>query len=189
MLVKNIIKKSAELLGFKNVVNYLDGNIEADKDIEDDVKLFLIGVNMVNANVASSYMELIGSNRVIAELFNRISYSEISPNNSIIEIKKITKLNGESVSFKLFPDGVEVLSGGDLIIEYSYFPNEVSIDDSIDYYLKLNEIIFALGVVGEFLYIKGAIEEAVMWDKKFKQNMFNLTRPKRNIVMPVKEWK
>ena len=84
--------------------------------------------------------------------------------------------------------GVKVDKVGDYFVEYSYFPNKVSINDDIDYYLKLNELTFAMGVVGEYYYLKGAIDDACMWDKRFKSSMFNLLRPKRSVSIPARRW-
>ena len=74
------------------------------------------------------------------------------------------------------------------MIEYSYFPSEVSIDSDINYYTKVNTLTFAMGVVGEYLFLKGNIDEGAIWDKRFKQSLFSCVRPKRSIVMPKRRW-
>jgi len=186
MIVKNIIKMSAEFLDLKNVIKYLSDEIESSEDVLEEVSNLLLGVNMVNNNIASSYIELIGEKKINCKKLV-IPYSEIS-DKSIIEIKSIVSTGGKKVGFKIMPDGVSLDSVGDYVITFSYFPEKVTLDDEINYYLKLNEITFAMGVVGEYLYIKGVIDDAYMWDKRFKNTMFNLLRPKRNIVMPAKRW-
>lgn len=186
MNVRNIIKASAEFLNLNNVVKYLDGNCELSECIQDDINNLLLSVNMVNTNVASSYIEIIGvSNLEVVN--NLILFSNIS-DKSIIEIKKVESLDGKRVSFKILPEGLSVERLGRLKIEFSYFPEKVNIDDDINYYLKLNDLTFAMGVVGEYLYIKGAIDDAYIWDKRFKSSMFNLLRPKRNIRIPARRW-
>lgn len=186
MLVKNIIKKSAEFLNLNNVKKYLDNELEITDEIESDINTFLLSVNMVNNTIASSYIELI-SDVEIDVSDGLIPYSEIS-DKSIIEIKSVTTTGGEKIDYKLYPEGVKIDEFSKVKIEYTYFPSEVTIDDEIDYFLKVNEITFAMGVVGEYLYIKGAIDDASVWDKRFKQSLFNVIRPKRNIVLPAKRW-
>lgn len=186
MFVKNIVKLSAEFLNLKDVVDYINGDIEASEELLSEVNNLVLAVSMVNNNIASSYIELIAKTK-ITNCSGLIGFSKIS-NKSIIEIKKVTSLNGEDLNFSLSPDGVTIANSESCIVEYSYFPDMVSLDDEIVHYLKVNEMVFALGVVGEYLYIKGAIDDAYMWDKRFKSSMFNLIRPKRSIVMPAKRW-
>lgn len=186
MEVKNIIKTSAEFLGLKNVVNYIEDSSTSSEEILADVDNLMIAVNMVNNNIASSYYELIGVVEVTTKA-NKISYDEIS-DKSIIEIKKVEKKSGEKLEYKIMPDGIYLSQPSTCIIEYTYFPDKLTIDDNINYYLKLNEITFSLGVVAEYLYIKGSIDDAYMWDKRFKNNLFNLLRPKRNLKMPSRRW-
>lgn len=187
MLVKNIIKKSADFLGYKNIVKYLNEEIELNSEIEYELNNFLIGVNMINNNIASNYIELCGKSQVVVNSNMLIPYNSVS-SNVIIEVKKITTLAGNEINFCVYPDGINVDGNGSVIVYFTYFPSEVGLGDSINHYLKVNEIIFAMGVVGEYLYIKGAIDNASIWDKRFKQNMYNLVRPKRNLIMPAKRW-
>ena len=60
--------------------------------------------------------------------------------------------------------------------------------DEINYYTKMNVSLFALGVVAEYLFIKGDIEEAYTWDKKFKQSLMGVLRFKRSLVLPKRRW-
>ena len=186
MKVNNILRTTAEYLDLKSVIKYLDGDIDINEEISGDINNLLIAINMVNNNVASSYIELIGE----AEIDVRDKLLEFSAitNKSIIEIKNIESQNGTKVSFKIFPEGVKLEKFGMCKIEYTYFPDKVTIDDEINHYLKLNEITFSMGVAGEYLYIKGSLDDAYMWDKRFKSALFNLLRPKRNIVLPSKRW-
>ena len=185
MKVREIVKASAELLNMKDVVKYLDGDIEESDEINESITNFVLAVNMVNNNIASSYIDLIGESNVYNN-GDKVHYSDITSNN-IIEIRNVYNVNGDNVDFKVMPDGL-VLSSGDYKIVYSYYPESLTIDSKIDYYLKLNELTFALGVVGEYLFIKGAVDDAYMWDKRFKNAMFNVLRPKKNIILPARRW-
>lgn len=182
MLIKNIIRKSAEFLKLNNVIDYLNDSEESE-DVSEIINDFLIAINMVNTNIASSYMELIETTTLSVNKGMRSGFSDIS-NLSIIEIKSIKTSNGDSVRFKVYPNGIDIDYMGEVVIEYSYFPPDVNLNGNINHYLKLNELTFALGVVGEYLYLQGAYDDATIWDKRFKQNLFNLIRPKRNIVLP-----
>lgn len=187
MLVKNIIRKSAEFLKLKSVIDYLD-SLESDEvdnveDASDIINDLLLSVNMVNTNIASSYIELINKIDVDVDKSVRLNFDNIS-SLSIIEIKSIKNYSNHNVKFKVYPNGVDVDFTGRVMIEYSYFPVDVELNGNIKHYLKLNELTFALGVASEYLYLQGAYEDALVWENRFKQNLFNLIRPKRNIILP-----
>lgn len=183
MLVKNIIKKSAEFLKLKDVIEWLENDEKMSDDVSEIINDMMLAVNMVNTNIASSYIELIDEKDLNVSFGKNISFSNIS-SHPIIEIKSIKNVDGDDVKFKIFPSGLVIYASGKVNIEYTYFPNELNLSDSIDYYLKMNELTFAIGVVGEYLYLNGALDEASIWEKRFKNNLFNLVRPKKNIVLP-----
>lgn len=185
MLVKNIIKSAVKLLNKKDVLLSLDKSEIDDESVIEDLDDLLLATNLVNNTIASSYIELIKTSDVVC-LNNVIKFSDISANN-IIEIKTIKNNEGYVVDYKINYDGIHI-DNGNYIIEYSYFPTEVTIDSNIDYYTKLNDLTFAMGVVGEYLFLKGSIDEGAIWDKRFKQSLFNCVRPRRSIVMPKRRW-
>lgn len=187
MLIKNIIRKSAEFLKLKSVIEYLDGTANSSDEIEEIISELLIATNMVNNNIATSYIELIDSNEVFVSRGERVDYSTIS-SRPIIEIKSIKDAIGNKVKYKAYATGVDIYFDGKCNIEYSYFPDEVDIVDNINYFNQVGEFTFALGVVGEYLYMKGAFDDATIWETRFKQNLFNIIRPKRNVVMPQRSW-
>lgn len=116
---------------------------------------------------------------------NKIQKTLVQKNKEKLIRQK--KLNDCAIDYKILPDGITCVKGN-IKITYSYFPDKLAIDDSINYYLKVNDLVFALGVAGEYLYLKGAIDDAYMWDKRFKQNMLNLLRPKRNVIVKQRMW-
>lgn len=187
MIVKNIVKKTIELLGLKDLLVYFDSdNSDIDNSVIEEIENFVIAVNMANNNIASNYIELVTTSKVLSVSNKKIPYSQIT-DRSIIEIKKVTDSSGNDINYKLDVDGLCVdLSS--VIVEYSYFPDMVSIDDEINYYTKVNELLFAQAVAGEYLFIKGDIDDAYMWDKRFKQSIFGVLRPKRKVTIPARRW-
>lgn len=187
MFVKEIIKVSAEYLDIKNLIDFIDGKVESNDEIQSDINSLVLAVNMVNSFVASSYIELINVKDVMPDKDGKINYIDIDE-NGVIEIKNITSNSGEKIAFKCMPSGV-VLDNDTLCkIEYSYFPSRVIFEDNIDYFSKLNKYIFAMGVVSEYLYLKGNIDDAYMWDKRFKNSIMNIVRPRRSITIPERRW-
>jgi len=185
MEVKEILKNTASILNLKNIKNYLEGNLDASDDILEEVSNLMLAVNMTNNTIAANYFELVDS----IEINNKneiIAFSKLT-NKEVIEIKKVMNLDGEELNFKVTPMGVETVKGN-LCIVFSYFPQSVEIGDEINYYTRINSLVFSMGVASEYLFLKGSIDDAYMWDKRFKSNLFSLSRPKRNVKIPARRW-
>lgn len=186
MLVKDIIKNSAKLLNLVDVLEYFkDETVTASDDVINTIDDLLMATNAVNNYIASLYFEL-SALGVANAVDGVISFSSIT-NKNIVEIKTIKDLLGNAYEFSVLSDGIHV-PDGDYVITYTYLPDMLKIDDSINYYQKLNSILFSYGVAGEYLFLKGNVEEAYIWDKRFKDLLFSLSRPKRNINMPSERW-
>lgn len=186
MNVKNIMRSAAEILALNDVVQYLDGELDVSDDITENINQLILAVNMVNNTIASSYIELLGEAKV-KSVGTVLPYSSIT-DKAIIEIKSVVGSSNEKVSYKILPEGLLINYVGECKIEYSFFPDKLTITSDVDYYLKINEITFAMGVVGEYLYIKGDVNDAYMWDKRFKNSIFNTLRPRRSVVLPARRW-
>ena len=211
MLVKDIIKTTCKVLELSDVLEYLEsldnleqGTIAASQDgastnastgnstdtsasdtsidttVSSDVT-----ETLVNNTLASQYFE-INSCKKISNTSGVIKYSSVSSRN-IVDIKKVCSDTDVTQKFTLLSDGIHT-GAGNCKVYYTYLPEEVGISDSIDYYLKLSETTFAFGVACEYLFLIGDIENASVWDKRFKDTLFAISRPRRNFSLPVEEW-
>ena len=78
MLVKDIIKVSAEYLDLKNIKDYIENKVEINDEIDQEINTFLLAINMVNSCVASSYFELVLSKELMPDSNNKILYEKKS---------------------------------------------------------------------------------------------------------------
>ncbi len=191
MKVVNIINSASNILGLKSVIASLPDISNASEEVQNEIANLLISVNMTNNNIATNYVQLI-RRTTLANVSGLISFDDIT-DQSIIEIKRITNENNQTIPFKILANGVET-QAGNVTIEYSVFPDVVTILDDIDYYLKINELIFATGVVSEYLYLKGVFDEANLWADRFKsmilvdKEIVEETKAVKNINMPSRRW-
>ena len=186
MIVKDIIKNTAKLLALSDVLDYYkDETITPSEEVTNTIEDLLLATNTTNSYIGSLYFELTATSNVNS-VNGIISFSSIT-NKDIVEIKDVKDAYGNNVQFKILSDGIHILDGN-YVVSFSYLPEELKIDDSIDYYQKLNTLMFSYGVAGEYLFLKGNVEEAYLWDKRFKDLLFALARPKRNINMPSERW-
>jgi hypothetical protein len=186
MLVKDVLKLCADYLDFKEVKEYLNDSTQIAEDIKDDLNDLLLAVNLVNANLAANYFELVKTIKYDVPILE-FEYGELSK-DGVIEVKSIVDVAGNILPFVCLPDRCRLERAQPCSVTFSYFPSKVTIDSDINYYSKLNDVTFAMGVVAEYLFIKGSIDDAYMWDKRFKSSILGVSRPKRSIILPAREW-
>lgn len=154
-------------------------------DVTETLDRLLVALNLVNNTLASQYFE-INSCKKISNTSGVIAYSSVSSRN-IVDIKKVCSDTDVAQKFALLSDGIHT-GAGNCKVYYTYLPEDVGLSDSIDYYIKLSETTFAFGVACEYLFLIGDIENASVWDKRFKDTLFAISRPRRNFSLPVEEW-
>lgn len=183
MIVKKILKCASELIEDEELTKYFDGNEDTQID-ESEAQKMLTALNMAISNVSANYINVCDRVRAKSES-GFIKFNEIS-SHPIIQIKKVL-YRGEPIKFKVHSDSIEV-GTGEYEIVYSYFPNTVNLDETITYFPQLNELTFAYEVVAEYLFLKGQIDDAYVWDKRFKASILSIQRPCRNIILKKKRW-
>lgn len=186
MEVKKILKLCSSLLQLYDIEEILErADVLQDVD-NDDLKLLLNCVNLINDTIATDYINL-KETKIINNINGKISFLDIS-NKNIYKIISVKDSFGNRLNFKLEADGIDCPKG---IVKvcYSYFPENVNFNDSINCYsTTLTERVFAFGVVSEYLFIKCNYDDATIWDDRFKNAMKNIVRHRREIVMPKRRW-
>lgn len=186
MKVKNIFSNVCKYLNLDELFEYCnDQSISPSQDVLDDYEKMLLAINMTNTTIASLYFDILEEKQIVC-MDGKIKYSNIT-DKDIVDIKYVLDTDGNKINYSAMSDGIN-LNDGTYKIVYSYLPKEVEIDDEITYYRKISEALFSYGVVAEFLFLKGDLNEAYIWDKKFKEELFALSRPRKNINMPCKRW-
>lgn len=182
VIVKNVLIETCKLIGLNDMVQYLNG--KNDVCDEEELSDLLVAINMAINNISANYINV--CKRVsVSSVNGQIKFSKLS-DKSIIQIKKVLK-NNLPIKFKVHSDGIEV-DNGKYEVVYSFFPDSVYLKDEIDYFPQLNELLLAYAVVAEYLFLKGQIDDAYVWDKRFKALMLSIQRPTRNITLPKRRW-
>ena len=191
VIVKDIIYKVAQILSLDDVMDALDkyGLDEYStlpNSVLREVDLLVTSFNLVNNMIATNYVNIERVEKVMSSGF--VSYIDINDGRVILGVRKVVDSTGESVPFMLKYDGIEMPTG-EYDIVYTVFPKDLSIDDHIsEYHCKLSDTIFVYGVASEYLLIKGNIDDAVVYDTRFKQMLLDSTRPKHSITLPQKRF-
>lgn len=186
MQVKNIIRNCAVLLDDDQLLSELDSTEEMSAQCASIKNKLVECVNIVNKKIATLYCP-IKQKKVLLSNSTKISLSNIS-NEEIIEILQVC-VDNEKISFSVENGYLLPKTNGYMTITYNILPKTLKYDDNISYYYnKVNENIFAYGVVSEYLYIMGNCVDAKMWEEKFSSLVSGFTTRRREIVMPVRGW-
>lgn len=148
------------------------------------LKVLLRCANIIYSEIASDYMPLKAKETITVD-DNIIKYSVFS--KRIIDIVKILKDN-QMVNFTLYPNYIEVNAEGDVEVIYNYLPNEITLDDDIAYGIKLSPITFAAGVAGEYALVMNMYEEALAFERKFKEGIINNVSEKKSRYLKKRRW-
>lgn len=168
MKVKNIMKKAASLLGnADDLLDYLNGVSGVGNTGEKQAELLLNCFNLVENELALDYLPLIKKESYTPQN-GKIFYSQFS--SSVVRILDVENELGQKVDFRLFATYMEV-DATVANVRYAYTPTEKAINGESDYKLAASERLLAFGMAAEYLSALGLLEEASVWDKKYKEGI------------------
>lgn len=160
MKIKDCIRLAAEALE-------LDATFTGKSDID---KLLLRCANNCLDEITSEYLPLKNEAKVRSEK-GRIAYSQLG--TAVYDVIWV-KQNGVKVKFELFPAHIRVESDGEYEVCFYTRPEPMSMDDDVPTELHLTPRVISYGIAAEYLLISGFYEEAVMYDKRFKDALIRL---------------
>lgn len=185
MLVKNIIIKTLNLINNTRLIEAIDKET-ATEDEKKEINLILSCVNLTNSNIATNYVKLYDQ-ATINNQNGVVPYSKIS-SKQIFDIVSVKNLYGTEISFLTTVNGLSTKKG-DIVVKYTYFPDDLTMESVVENYpIKLSERVFVYGVLSEYLYVKGVFDEAAMWEKRFKKEMFSIYKPQKSVKLKAGRW-
>ncbi|MBE5734876.1 MAG: hypothetical protein E7361_00260 [Clostridiales bacterium] len=186
MEVNKILKLSATMLQMKDVEEVFRYNETIEEFQNDDLELLVSCVNLVCSAIATDYIPLTRT-KVVDNNKGVVSFAEIT-DRQIYKVLKVLDNYGQKMPFKITSEGIECGKGNVEII-FSCFPKDYSYNDVIDdFYADLTERVVAMGVVSEYLYIRGNSDDASIWESRFKTAMRNIVRPRKEVVLHKRRW-
>jgi len=188
---KDCVKTAAVLLQNRDVLNLpeLSGHMTPDEYLNSDsgktdLNLLVDCGNLVYSELAGEYIPLVNSENFYNET-GIVEFSAFSKN--VIDILSVSDLAGNKLYFCVYSNYLNA-PRGEIIVTYSYLPKRVNLGDQLDFCLgKLSDRIIAYGICAEYSVVKGMLNEAAYFDKKFKDSLLNVSRPK-NVYIPPRRW-
>lgn len=187
MTVKDIIVFACEFVGEKEIVEKFKAQISDETvtftDVEQNkIDSMLRCFNFVNQEIASDYLPFLHTEKI--DVDNSIlNFSELEKNIiNVYEIKGSFRLK-----FRVYPNYIQIF-GKAKEITYSYLPEDLTLTDEVTFFCGLSARIYAYGMASEFLLIDGLSEDAQIWEERYKESLFVLSRKRSEARLPERRW-
>ena len=180
ILFKDLVRAAAELLSEESVLSVLDEGSE-DEQAKQTLTVLSRCANSVYSEVAVEYVPVIAEDVVESE-GKTVPYSALS--RTAREVLCVRDEKGKRVPFDARLDGVW-MPRGKMCVHYIAVPAKKTLEDSLDHRDGLLDVrVLAYGVCAEFSMVSGMFEEALMWDKKYRDGLSGLMRRSAEIRLP-----
>ena len=163
MKVTDVVLSAAQTLGIEAGVSaYYE---RGEETFKREAELLLACFNRVEGSLALEYIPLYAEDELLTT-GDRIEFSSLT--YSPVRIVGVEDGAGNPVKYKLYPKYVKAQSGRIKVI-YTYTPEEKDVEAESDFSIKINESLFAHGILAEYCMAEGRFEEANYWEKKYKK--------------------
>lgn len=199
MKVKDVLKLALEFVGEKQLLEKLNAqdaesqNAES-QEVEEVVfnesekqKLgeMLTCFNLVNQEIASDYLPFLTKESVdVSNGFFR--FSDLSKN--VINVYEVKDRFGFCLNFKVISNCVETKKSAKSVV-YSFLPEQLGFEDEIEFFNGLSARVYAYGVASEFLLLSGLSGDAEVWEERYKESLFILSRKRGEHRLPKRCWR
>ncbi len=185
MTVKEILKLVCEFVGEKELMAKLQAEVlSVEQREQEKLDCMVRCFNLVNQEIASDYLPFLTREEVDAQ-GPILNFSTLK--KTVVNIYEIKNKFGVSLKFKNYPNFVEV-SGKPKTVTYSFLPDELSLDDEVEKNCGLSARVYAYGVASEYLLIMGVGDDAEIWETRFKDSLFVLSRKRNEHILPRRSW-
>jgi hypothetical protein len=152
MKIKEIIEKSAELLGVELT--------------EENTENFVRCYNLIETELCIDYFPL----RTVDKLFikdNKIKYADLE--RQALRIIGVYDCNNKELKYKIYPKHISFSkkeNGKQCLVVYCYIPQEKSVDGISEFDKGMFEEVFKYGICGEYCVMQGDYETASAFNEK-----------------------
>ncbi len=193
MKVKDILKLALEFVGEKELLEKVNKSDE-NQGVEEIVfsererqKLdeMLLCFNMVNQEIASDYLPFL-TKETLAATRGMFLFSELS--KKVVNIYEVKDKFGFNLNFKVISNCVETRKSAKTVV-YSFLPESLEIEDEVEFCNGLSARVYAYGVASEFLLVSGLSSDAEIWEERYKESLFILSRKRGEHRLPKRSWR
>ena len=173
MTLKELVLKSMEIIGLDVNVDFENPSVPLKKVIDS--------AKMIYSELVLEYVPL--KTREKSEIKEgRIYYSDLS--RPVREIISITK-GGRKISFEHYPTCVKCFeSEGEVEVQYLFHVTDLDVDEELILPPQFTIYFLSTGVVSEYYYRIGMVDEALFYKTRYDHSLENLSRKLKSVRLP-----
>ncbi len=182
MKLREVVDKAVFYLGLSDEL-ILEGS-NATPETNKKIATLIRCANVIQGEIASDYIPLIAKETVTSDNYE-LQYSYFS--RRLISINSCL-YKGRKIKFKVYPTYLEVSENGEIEVQYNYLPEDIGLDDDVPYLATLSPSTFAYGIAGEYAIVNKMYEEAILFERRFKEGMVSDTSIKNATYVKERRW-
>ncbi len=176
MKIKECIKLAGVLLNL--------GDVLKSTTLTDTDKLLVRCANNCINEIASEYLPLTDEKTVKAS-GGKIMYSALG--TTIYDVVDV-KFEDKKAEYELMPSYIKVEKDGNYSVKFCYCPGALTAEDNVPMPLLITDRVIAYGIAAEYMLINGFYEEAVAFDRVFKDALIRAAYGKRERRVKSRRW-
>ena len=150
----------------------------------EKLESLLLCFNLVNQEIASDYLPFLTKENVEVK-GDTIAFSDLS--KRVINIYEVKDKFGFNLHFRIMSNYIKTNCKAKSVV-YSFLPEKMQLEDEIEFFNGLSARIYAYGVASEFLLVSGVSSDAEIWEERFKESLFMLSRKHGEHLLPKRRW-
>ncbi len=188
MTLSQVLQLAANMLDDPNLADVckLDSS-PGSSELNSKRQILISCVNQVCQLIATDYLTST-TTKWVNSASGSISLSALS-NNGVINITWVKNSLGLKLDYDIVDNYLKTTPGR-VQVRFAEYPKELtSMGQTIDTFgSRVSSRVMAYGVVAEYLFIKGNIDEASIWNERFKSGMLGVCRAKKNRIIKAQRW-
>jgi hypothetical protein len=168
----------------KEIVDIASFYLGLDEDDAEARAALLRCANLVLNEIVCDYFPLRGETAA-ASVNGVVRFDALA--ERVLEIVSVES-NGVRVKFKCFPGYLKAECSGTVKVNFSYVPEDRGENDDADVPEKIAPRLTAYGAAAEYCLLRGMFEEAVIWEKRFRDSLAAALKKQREIRIPARAW-
>ena len=182
MKVLDIVLEAGEMLGIREG---LESFYNGDSDnYESQGRQMLTCFHLAESALALDYIPLYAEDDLLTST-GRLEFSSFS--HSPVRIVEVKDGTGVAIPYTIYPKYLKA-EAGRLKVSYAYTPTLKTINEDSDFSMLTSPHVLVYGTLREYCLANGMMQEAAIWDKKWKDSVEYLCHTKKCKRLGSRKW-
>jgi hypothetical protein len=187
MTYKDCIKIASLYLDEDNLYNYVnDVDTYHSEETQQKIRYLCSCIDVILNEIASEYFPIKKIEKATAKA-KSIEYASLS--EYVLDIRFV-KRNGRKVNYEMYSDRIVVDEDGEYEVCYEYTPKSYggNVDENLGVYGRITPRVVAIGAVAEYCLAFDRFDEAITYDKMFKDALVGVAKSKGKLKVKERRW-